>query len=159
MRNPSGKPKFKRNWGKNRPSIPRKKGDKKVLDGLQELVDAKFRRNKRVAALLPDQNGMLDLTTGLMVKARSEAERLAGLAALARFTLTAPLAAGAPFAVPSYIVGRNKLLVYWNGVYCACGAGNTFQYNVSGAAGANSTSITFHFALGAGDVIDVIVLP
>jgi hypothetical protein len=49
MKDLSGRPKHKRNWGEKRYSIPRYKGDKKMLDGLQALVDAKFRRKKKVA--------------------------------------------------------------------------------------------------------------
>jgi len=50
MSSPTGRPKFKRNWAGKDYKIPRYKGDKKVLDGLQELVDG-LKRKKKPAAV------------------------------------------------------------------------------------------------------------
>ena len=51
MRDPNGRPRWKRNYGENRTRIPRKKGSRKILDGLQELVDERIRRIKKPAAV------------------------------------------------------------------------------------------------------------
>lgn len=116
-------------------------------------------RAARVAGQLPDVNGAQD---GQVIVARNVGGTMqagyenAPSAAVAREhrVLSAALPAGTPYAVPSYIVGSNKLQIFYDSALCEAGAGETYQE--VGAAGAASDSIIFNVNLPAGAEVTAI---
>lgn len=71
--------------------------------------------------------------------------------------LSGKLLADTELVVPSYQVGRNKVLVFINGILCAGGADrDVYAYTEIGSDGAMSTSIKFFDSYDAGTEITVI---
>lgn len=71
--------------------------------------------------------------------------------------LPADLPAGTPYAVPGYIVGASKLLVFMDGVLCEPGdSASTATYRESGISGSTSTEIIFFDNLSAGTEITAV---
>jgi hypothetical protein len=68
-------------------------------------------------------------------------------------TTSSVIASGASITTPSYIVGSNKLMVYWDGLLTSIGD----EYNEVGEAGATSSTITVLSAVPIGTKFTFIV--
>ena len=64
---------------------------------------------------------------------------------------------GTIIKVPSYKVGANQLLFFWNGVLCV--PGEDYQYVEIGDIGSISTEVKINFPLKATDEITFISFP
>jgi hypothetical protein len=73
-----------------------------------------------------------------------------------QYKAASALASGANITVGSYVVGSNKLMVWFDGVFCDLGSDN--QYTEVGTAGASSTTIKIGFDVPAGSVISYRIL-